>query len=675
VSSATVAAERTAVGTVRILSPRLRFAFKTALAITIAYMVPLAMGWNQPFQGAVAIMVIAAAGPLHESLGKGVMRILGTLAGAATGLGLLALFPQEPLYYFLALSVITASLVYLYYAYRGDGTFLLVTLMVMVMLFDNGPLDDRFLYALDRSWTTAFGIFVYAMVNIYLWPERATEGAGEKIAKLTRHWRQLFAGTVGAETPAEVLRLEREWEQALRHGQTEYPGGIAMDRRRWETLRPFVRKIDRIFARMALLGSASRRDMLRRFFPRSVSLEREVDVMLERLEAWWRAPARLRIPPESSDAVTEYPPEWASLSLTQRAELQSVFGELRQLHRVLRELLIRLDRIAAPGPDLGEWIPADGGGAFVRNDPELWRMTLRSMLVFWSGLGLWYFLNPPMAYMIAGLGLVLSLVAYGLHINPLALIAIYSLSFLFAFIAYVGILPQLYGGWALGGYIFGYMFLTYWLIPVPLALFFALGLNFQYILNDRFFSFELFISMLTLFYLFLGLILFFYYLPTSNRAENAFFRAWRDWTRGRKRSLCGGGRAGWASLERMKLHAAKIDRRYFDRVDFEALERYLREAERLTALTELLRDVRRRLSPEQRKQIEKEECRIWRHSGEEEQMEQGILRGFSDNRSGFGEALPLAEYFTIGRQILQSDRELGALERAIDLPALKRSRF
>ena len=64
------------------LSPRVIFALKTALAITISYMVPLAMGWNQPYQGAVAIMVIAAAGPLHESLGKGVMRILGTLAGA-----------------------------------------------------------------------------------------------------------------------------------------------------------------------------------------------------------------------------------------------------------------------------------------------------------------------------------------------------------------------------------------------------------------------------------------------------------------------------------------------------------------------------------------------------------------------------------------------------------------
>jgi hypothetical protein len=191
--------------------------------------------------------------------------------------------------------------------------------------------------------------------------------------------------------------------------------------------------------------------------------------------------------------------------------------------------------------------------------------------------------------------------------------------------------------------------------------------------------------MLTLFYLFLGLILLFYYLPTPNRPESAFLRAWRDWRRRGERSLCGDEALSRPSLERMKLHAGKIDRDYFDGVDFDALERYLNEAERLTILTELYREVRRRLAPKLRHEIEGAECRVRRRLDAKEmqryleerkrRMEEKIRRLVGDRRLSAKEWGRLAEYVTIGRHTLQSRQRLLELEAQMNLSALKRSRF
>ena len=106
---------------------RLRYAVKTALALTLAYLVPMAMGWPQPQTAATTVMLIAATGAVSDSLQKGVLRVLGTVAGAIIGLSLVALFPQERLLYLSAVSITVAVIFYLYHAYQGDSTlFMLV---------------------------------------------------------------------------------------------------------------------------------------------------------------------------------------------------------------------------------------------------------------------------------------------------------------------------------------------------------------------------------------------------------------------------------------------------------------------------------------------------------------------------------------------------------------------
>ncbi len=42
-----------------------RFAVKTALSLTLAYMLPMALGWPQPQTAATTVMLIAATG-MHQ---------------------------------------------------------------------------------------------------------------------------------------------------------------------------------------------------------------------------------------------------------------------------------------------------------------------------------------------------------------------------------------------------------------------------------------------------------------------------------------------------------------------------------------------------------------------------------------------------------------------------------
>ena len=73
------------------LSTRTKEAIKTALAMTIAYGVALAMDWDNPSWAGVAVAVISLA-TVGQSLNKGAMRMLGTLLAFVVSLTLIALF-------------------------------------------------------------------------------------------------------------------------------------------------------------------------------------------------------------------------------------------------------------------------------------------------------------------------------------------------------------------------------------------------------------------------------------------------------------------------------------------------------------------------------------------------------------------------------------------------------
>ncbi|MEA1982362.1 MAG: FUSC family protein [Campylobacterota bacterium] len=154
-----------------LLSDKLKFAIKVSLSIMIAYMVPLSLGWDQAISAASTIMFMTTMGMMGESISKGLKRALGTLIGATVGITLIALFPQDRFIYLIFLSLFATVALYLFRAYRGDGSAFLLFVVILLLVFDNGNVDNIFIFGIDKFFMTIFGIVVYTLVGIFLWPE------------------------------------------------------------------------------------------------------------------------------------------------------------------------------------------------------------------------------------------------------------------------------------------------------------------------------------------------------------------------------------------------------------------------------------------------------------------------------------------------------------------------
>lgn len=163
-----------------LLSPHMRFALQSATAIAIAYVMPIAYGWSvQSYTAAIAVMTIASTTGLHLALQKGVLRILGTILGAFIGMVLVANFAQERMLYLSILSVFVFILLYLARAYRGDNTLFVLMLIAMMTLY-SGSSKDIVTYAVDRISMTLFGVVVYTLCSLYLFPQKAMQAKKEQ---------------------------------------------------------------------------------------------------------------------------------------------------------------------------------------------------------------------------------------------------------------------------------------------------------------------------------------------------------------------------------------------------------------------------------------------------------------------------------------------------------------
>ncbi|GEM_PF-2457092 len=580
-----------------ILSNRAKFAIKTAIAVTLSYMIPLALGWGQPNQGAIAIMVIASAGALQESLEKGVMRVVGTVAGAVVGLGLIALFAQDRAYYLLTLSIIMAIVAYLYYAYKGEKTFWMIMLVVLVMIYSGDDVDDKFVYALDKSWSTAFGIFVYAMVNIYLWPTKNSKSTTDIFEELLQLWQN---GTKGDIDNSKLQSAKESFKSSIIDGVTDYIDTIAFDKKRWIGIYSEVDNINRVFEKLYLLEYPKYKDTLNMAVPNISKAVTEIEMMIREIREFVKSPSVLTI---YHDLELEFDTKYLStLTPLQRVHIVTLQNQLTNLHSTLTALTKRLNSILSFEPDINEIIPTDTKiNSFNWSDIDNIKATIVSMLLFWSGVGAWIYINTPQGYTVASLAFIFSLITTFTPINPLALIFVYTLSFIFSFITYVWVLPQLGTGVELGLYMFVYMFITYYLIPTPLALFFAMGLIFQFIVNDMIFSFEAFITLLLVFYLFLGFLLIFYYIPFSNRAESMFKTAEERF----KKVLIdiANNKVSpklidilYTTITKMRVWSSKIDYSYFSGIKSQKLQEYISKGERVLVIYSLILPMYKRVS-------------------------------------------------------------------------------
>ena len=327
------------------LSSHMRFALQASVAIVIAYVVPIAYGWSeQSFTAAIAVMTIASTTGLHLAFQKGVLRIFGTLIGAVVGMILVANFAQDRMLYLGILSLFVFVLLYLARAYRGDNTLFVLMLVAIMTLYD-GSDKDIFTYAVDKTSMTLFGVVIYTLCSIYLFPQKAAQPKKEK---------------------KEVKKLMRFDFYTLEHLKAAFVG----------------------------------------------------------------------------------------------------------------------------------------------------------FLIYWVSVYFWIEFNPPLGFMIVTLATILSAVTIFSPVTPKMMLIAFSLSFVFAIISYVGILPHLHYGWQLALFLFLYAFFGYYFLPEALTMLFLIGTTTFYIQNTMIYHFGVFLNVLFALYLFMFTLLFFYYIPFSSKSED-----------------------------------------------------------------------------------------------------------------------------------------------------------
>lgn len=154
------------------LSPRVKLAIKTSLAVLIAYAIALHMDWEKPYWAAWTAFSVGLA-TTGEGVQKGLMRLAGGLVGAVGGFVLLAFFIQERWLFVTFLSLYGAVFTYLALSSKGHGYFwqqagFFATVIAFDSAFSPG---NAFEIGIDRAQETGTGLVTYVVIALLLWPE------------------------------------------------------------------------------------------------------------------------------------------------------------------------------------------------------------------------------------------------------------------------------------------------------------------------------------------------------------------------------------------------------------------------------------------------------------------------------------------------------------------------
>ena len=591
------------------LSDKLKFAIKAALSMALAYLIPLSQGWSQPSTAATTVMLIAAMGSVGDSVMKGAMRVIGTVIGAAVGMTLIGLFPQDREVYLLVASVIATLFLYLARAYKGDMTVFLLSAVTLLMMFQNGEVDDVFIYGIDKTYMTIIGIIIYTLVGVFLWPVNLKDTSVENASTLSTLQSEMYLLRDSKKEERKALHQKMISQEQLLGTSIVASDSSSMEmnfsKTQWYDIVNSYKKISELLTLLSHHDKASYADNFSLYVTNYETIDTQITELLAAVPLSWKEQKKITIP----DALEyQYDIEQIkTLSQLERAELSTTISDMLKLHSQLRKLAEKLNSLISPMPTFFTLDDIPKPSDFLWFDIEDIKGTFISFIIFWVATLLWIFVNPPGGFMIVVLATALSVLTTFSPLKPSLLIIIFSFSFIFAAAMYIFVLPNLYYGWELGLFIFVYAFIGFYFINPMLSIFFILGTVTLGINNTMSYNFDVFLMILFMFYSFLFMLLLFYYIPFSTKPEHLFLvMKKRFFSLSRillqrsnnlskhKGSFLGAMRAKYSKLhlmgtvKKMQLWADKIDEKYFDSVDKELLLGFSKECETFVYLLEMM---------------------------------------------------------------------------------------
>ncbi|USD61645.1 FUSC family protein [Vibrio sp. SCSIO 43140] len=537
------------------MNSKARFATKVALGLTLAYLIPFAMGWPQASTAATTVMLIASTGSQRESFEKGTLRVLGTIVGAVVGLILVGAFAQDRFLYMFSVSIVVSFIFYFRNAYQSDPTLLMLTAVMTLMMSNGGDAEGAFLYGVDRAYMTVFGVVTYTLVGVYLFPSKAEQNLSALLQETLSIQQQTFTqiseslpGMIKPETSAaadasssdnetehepteeaspsldelieKLFTAQSTLEQRFSVVKKE-SSEIAAYLQEWRLVIHHSQKITQ------LLATASNARFNHNDTENYLS---DFPVFIEQIDHLLQQSQQFLVSPETGETFrfkeNKLKANEEKLSGSDHLTRASVLTLGYLLNRLydnaskLAESISCIDSITKTVSFKEQLAPSQS--AFLWWDAENFKTAIKVFVTYWVAGGLWIAFNPPGGYSFVIFSTIFMAVLSFMPLHPKALGFLFTFGFLFAIPAYVFILPQLELGIELALFLFIYTFVGFYLFKGPITIFFMLGMFVLGIDNTMTYHFGIILTIITLFYLVVLMIVFSHYFPFSSKAEHLF---------------------------------------------------------------------------------------------------------------------------------------------------------
>ena len=574
-------------------SDKFKFSVKVSLAIMFAYIIPFSQGWAQAQTAAIAIMLIAVAGPVSESVSKGLKRVIGTIIGATIGMVLIAIFPQNRELYLIFLSIFVTITLYLTRAYKGDTTIFMLTAVTMMMVFKNGAIDDVFIYGIDRTFMTIFGITIYTLIGIFIWPVKAKNSTLMLTTELLNLQLKIYTDIYNnKDSSKELYQKLREQEILLKDSVINSNlEDIDLNIEQRNTIMQNAKHINELLILLSYQDKKKFTNNYAKYANNFNTIHNQIKQLFSALQLSIQNTKTIDIP--KALRVDFNINNIKSLSHIDRASLTSTMINMEKLHHELRSFAKKINAIKSPYPTHFELTNISIPSKFNWIDREDMKGTLISFIIFWVTVIFWILVNPPAGFMIVTLATALSVLTTFSPLKPSLLIIIFTFAFIFATAMYILVLPYIHYGWELALFIFIYSFIGFYFINSKISIFFLLGMAVLGLNNPMNYNFNIFLLTLFVFYLFLFILLMFYYFPFSTKPEKLFLimkqRFFKLSLKLLKREKANHSKNQLIiTLKKMQLWASKVDSKYFDTIDQKELLLFTKDCETFAYMLQMM---------------------------------------------------------------------------------------
>ncbi len=153
-----------------------RFGLKVGIACVVGYAFSHWIGSPYPVWSVVST-IIAMQINVAESVQAGLMRITGTVIGAAIGIGLLLAVPKTPFWMGVSIFVITVVCAFLTrYSNRYNAVSIAATVVLLTgALYSKSGYEEAVTFGLMRVAEICIGVGSAFLVSVVLWPVRLVD--------------------------------------------------------------------------------------------------------------------------------------------------------------------------------------------------------------------------------------------------------------------------------------------------------------------------------------------------------------------------------------------------------------------------------------------------------------------------------------------------------------------